>query len=180
MNPTEKQDQRHKTIDLRLLSLIYGLWSIVLSLSLVAGCKEKGTKGGLDFTLKALDGAEWTLSKQRGKVVIIDFWATWCRPCLQSIPVFNAVYDKYKEEDVSVIGVVLDGEQALRRFLQQHKISYPVLIGTEDVARRYGIQAIPTTYIIDKSGSVASKHVGLSADFQETLEKEIEKLLKED
>lgn len=149
------------------------LMTVLLSVS----CEKKESENPLDI-LKDLEGNEYTLSGQKGKVVIIDFWATWCRPCLQSIPIFISLYDKYKDQGLLVLGVGLDKEESLRRFAKQYNISYPILVGNQEVARKYGVQAIPTTCIIDKNGNLADKHVGLIPGMQEALEEKIESLLK--
>ncbi|MCK4308146.1 TlpA family protein disulfide reductase [candidate division WOR-3 bacterium] len=163
----------------RLCALL--LMAVLLSVS--CGKKEKEPKGTnqknpLDFTLKDLEGNEYTLSGQKGKVVIIDFWATWCRPCLQSIPIFISLYDKYKDRGLLVLGVGLDKEESLRKFAKRYNISYPILVGNQEVARKYGVQAIPTTCIIDKSGNLAKKHIGLVPGMQKVLEEEIKSLLE--
>ena len=162
--------------------ILLALIAVVLGL----GCDKKGSrtkkeettdKDKPNFTLEALQGNEYTLSKLRGKVVILDFWATWCGPCRKSIPVFNAIYDKYKDKEVLVLGIGLDDKEAIKKFVQTTPINYPVLIGSQEVARTYGIRAIPTTFIIDKEGIVTARHLGLLPNMQSTLEQEIERLI---
>ena len=151
---------------------------IVLVVALFVGCEKKEVEvNPLDFVLKDLQGNEYTLSKLKGKVVIIDFWATWCRPCQQTIPIFNALYDKYKANGVLILGIGLDKEESIRRFTEYNKIDYPVLIGSQEIAKNYGISAIPHTFIIDKHGKVASHHIGFLPNLKTLLEKEIESLI---
>ncbi|MBI4722105.1 MAG: TlpA family protein disulfide reductase [Candidatus Stahlbacteria bacterium] len=151
---------------------------VILVVVLFVGCEKKAAEvNPLEFALKDLQGNEYTLSKLKGKVVIIDFWATWCRPCQQTIPIFNALYDKYKDKGVLILGIGLDKEESLKRFTEYNKISYPVLIGSQEIAKTYSISAIPHTFIIDKKGKVASHHIGFLPDLQTLLEKEIESLL---
>ncbi len=160
---------------------VLGIMTVLLSV----GCEKKNKKSNevsqkntLDFTLNDLEGNEYTLSKQKGKVVIIDFWATWCGPCLQSIPIFSSLYDKYKDKGLIILGVGLDKEESLKKFAQQNSISYPILVGDQKIATKYGVRAIPTTCVIDKKGNLAEKHIGLIPGMQQILETEIEALLK--
>lgn len=166
---------------------------IALSIFMVAGCDaaKPGIKQGLkpkesasaapDFNLTTVvEGNKITLSALKGKVVIINFWATWCRPCRKEIPGFIKIYERYKTKEVEIIGISLDrmsgGDMA--SFIQQYNINYPVVFGDNKVTEDYGgIRAIPTTFIVDKKGTIRSKHIGYTS--QEVFEEEIEKLLKE-
>jgi thiol-disulfide isomerase/thioredoxin len=138
---------------------------------------QKATKSGMDFTLLDLEGKEYTLSKQKAKVTIVDFWATWCGPCVASIPIFNELYEEYKNKGLLVLGVGLDKEDALKKFLGQHKIDYPVLVGSRETAMKFAVRAIPSTFIINGQGEIVSRHVGLAPDLKATIEEEIKKLL---
>jgi peroxiredoxin len=158
---------------------LFFLCLIVVLVKLNCSKKDESPKKTnlLDFTLKSIDNNEYTLNQLKGNVIIIDFWATWCRPCILSIPIFNELYEKYKDKGVLILGIGLDEERAIRQFVERHKISYPVLIGTSEVSRKYGIRAIPTTYVIDKKGKVAARHVGFMPNLKNILEQEIKKLL---
>jgi len=145
------------------------------------GAKEAGSrKPAADFTVKTLDGNSLRLSSLKGKVVLLDFWATWCPPCRAEVPHFKKLYDQYKGKGLEIIGLALDeeGEAAVRPFAQQNGIHYPLAIGSQDLAQSYGgIFGIPTTFLIDKQGKIAQKYVGYheKAEF----EKEIQALLAE-
>ena len=131
-----------------------------------------------DFVLKDIDGREVQLADYRGKVVVPNFWATWCQPCRIEIPWFNEIYDRYRSKDVVILGISLDegGAKDVRPFLKDTPIHYPILLGTEDVAERYGgIFGIPTTIIIDRDGKIAKKHLGLTD--KEEIENSIKELL---
>lgn len=152
---------------------------ILCLLTILLNCEKNGEKSNpMNFTLNDLvEGNEYTLSKLKGKVVIIDFWATWCKPCQATIPIFKVLYDKYKDKGVLILGIGLDKEEDLRRFIQLHQINYPVLVDNKEIAKKYKIYAIPTTYVIDKRGNIVSHHIGLIPQMQATLEKEIKSLL---
>jgi len=131
-----------------------------------------------DWHLNDVDGKPVKLSDFRGKVVILDFWATWCPPCRAEIPGFVALQKKYADKGLTVIGVSLDeqGASVVKPFMQRFSMNYPVVIGNDKVTAEYGgISAIPTTFIIDREGNVVRAHEGF-AD-QATFESEISPLL---
>lgn len=116
-----------------------------------------------DFTLIDSEGKTIKLSDFRGKVVILDFWATWCGPCRMEIPGYVKLYDKYKDQGLQIIGVSLDqdGWTPVRPFMQQYNIDYPIVLGNNQIVAAYGgINAIPTTFLINKEGQVVTKKIG--------------------
>jgi thiol-disulfide isomerase/thioredoxin len=116
-----------------------------------------------DFTLNLTNNKEIKLSDHKGKIVIIDFWATWCGPCRRGIPDLVDIQKKY-EKDLVIIGISLDTETKpdVIPFMKQYKINYPIAYGTMEVVTAYGnIQAIPTSFIIDQSGKIVDKQIGL-------------------
>ncbi len=117
-----------------------------------------------DFTLKDLDGKDFSLSSLKGKVVILDFWAVYCPPCRDEIPSFINLYETYKEKGLEVIGVTVDREASkVKTFMETNKISYPILFSSKEILEAYGgIQAIPTTFIIDRNLKIVDKHVGFA------------------
>ncbi|GMU95244.1 MULTISPECIES: TlpA disulfide reductase family protein [Ignavibacterium] len=121
-------------------------------------------KKAADFKLKTLEGKEIRLSDYRGKIVIIDFWATWCPPCRKGIPDLISLQEEFKK-DLVVIGISLDQQNTikdLKPFIENYKINYPVVLGDEKVVKDYGgISAIPTSFIIDQKGNIVDSHVGL-------------------
>lgn len=132
-----------------------------------------------DFALKSLDGKTVKLSDFKGKVVIIDFWATWCPPCRKGIPDLISIQNEFKK-DVVIIGVSLDNEKTIKDvpgFAKQYGINYPIVYGNQKVVDDYGgIQGIPTAFIVDKKGNVADMHVGLVP--KDTYVNKIKELLK--
>ncbi|HUI29994.1 MAG TPA: TlpA disulfide reductase family protein [Candidatus Acidoferrales bacterium] len=116
-----------------------------------------------DFTLTSIDGKTIKLSDYRGKVVILDFWATWCAPCKAEIPDFIKLSSQYKSHDFQMLGVSLDegGLKEVAPFMKQLGMNYPVVLGTEEVVSAYGgIRGIPTTFVIDKNGFVRAVFEG--------------------
>lgn len=117
-----------------------------------------------DFALKSVDGKVVKLSDYKGKVIILDFWATWCPPCRKGIPDLISIQNEYKN-DVVIIGVSLDGDKTIKDvpdFIKQYGINYPIVYGDEKIVTAYGgIQAIPTAFVIDKKGNIVDQHVGL-------------------
>jgi peroxiredoxin len=118
-----------------------------------------------DFTLKDANGASVKLSDYRGKVVLLNFWATWCGPCTVEIPWFVEFEQQYKSQGLEVVGVSMDedGWTAIKPFVAEHKMNYRVLLGTDSVSQLYGgVESLPTSFIIDRDGKFAfSPHVGL-------------------
>jgi len=144
--------------------------SIVLCLGLIfllphCAKKEKESVSAPDFTLKTLDGQEITLSKLKGKVILLDFWATWCGPCRESIPHLVDLYKTYQKNGLEVIGMNLDrGDiETVRRFAKSMNIPYPIVSTPEEVSRNFGITGLPTAVFIDKEGKVREKIVGFNA-----------------
>jgi thiol-disulfide isomerase/thioredoxin len=144
--------------------------SIVLCLGLIfllphCAKKEKESVSAPDFTLKTLDGQEITLSKLKGKVILLDFWATWCGPCRESIPHLVHLYKTYQKNGLEVIGMNLDrGDiETVRRFAKSMNIPYPIVSTPEEVSRNFGITGLPTAVFIDKEGKVREKIVGFNS-----------------
>ncbi len=128
-----------------------------------------------DFALKDENGATVRLSDYRGKVVLLNFWATWCGPCKIEIPWFVEFESKYKDQGFAVIGVSMDegGWDDVKPYLRRAKVNYRVVIGDEEVALKYGsVEALPTSFLIDREGLIAAVHVGLvpKSDYQKSIE----------
>lgn len=124
----------------------------------------KAVKGQLapDWQLSGFDGKPIKLSDFKGKVVLLNFWATWCAPCRKEIPTLVALQKEHGERGVAVIGVSLDqgDPAAVQSFASRMGITYPVAIGNENVQTSYGVEAIPTTFIVDRAGNIVAVHQG--------------------
>ncbi len=152
--------------------------SLVLAVAFVflVSCSSKQTvsasgptpsanrKLAADFSLKDENGATVKLSDYRGKVVLLNFWATWCGPCGLEIPWFIDFEQKYKSQGFAVLGVSMDddGWSAVKPYVAERKINYRILMGNDSVAQFYGgVDALPMSFVIDKEGKVAATHKGL-------------------
>jgi peroxiredoxin len=135
---------------------------------------EKKREMAPEFTLSDVSGRPVRLSDFRGKVVLLNFWATWCGGCKVEIPWFIEFANKYKDSGFSVIGVAMDddGWKSVQPYLEEKKMNYPVVIGTGDLGKRYGLDSMPMTLLIDQSGRIASTHVGLvrKSDYKTEIE----------
>jgi len=117
-----------------------------------------------DFTAVDNSGATVRLSDFRGKVIVLNFWATWCPPCTHEIPWFVEFQQKYGDAGLAVVGISLDddGWKSVSPFLLQMGVNYPVIMGDKQITRLYGgMNSLPATVIVDRSGRVAANHVGL-------------------
>ena len=133
-----------------------------------------------DFTLQDLEGKPISLSDYKGKVVFIDFWATWCPPCRLSIPYVEKLYEQYKDnEDFVVLGINLEeSKEDITKFMKKQKMNYPVLLSDKKVISNYKIASIPRFFLIDRNGEIYNKYVGFAPGVEELWQKDIEKLLK--
>jgi thiol-disulfide isomerase/thioredoxin len=129
------------------------------------------------WELKDLDGQVVKSSEFLGKVVILDFWATWCAPCKAEIPGFIALQKQYGDRGLVVIGVSLDdqGPVVVKHFMADFEMNYRVVLGDVALMQAFGGTAIPTTVIINRAGKIVARHVGFTP--RETFEKEIKPLL---
>jgi peroxiredoxin len=149
--------------------------AIVFALAL-AGCSKSAKETGSDvqgdsnrkkapnFSLKDANGDAVSLADYKGKVVLVNFWATWCGPCKVEIPWFVEFEQKYKDRNFAVLGISLDddGWKAVRPYVSDHKINYRMVLGSEVVSQQFGgVDSLPTTFILDRQGRIAASHVGL-------------------
>lgn len=155
----------------------------------VAGCSSQNTEQAVQkespikgarpapaFSLKDADGRTVNLADYRGKVVLLNFWATWCGPCKIEIPWFIEFEQKYRDKGFAVLGVSMDedGWSVVKPYVAAAKVNYRVLLGNDEVAQQYGgVDSLPTSFVIDRNGQIVAQHVGLvtKSDFEDDIVK---------
>ncbi len=165
---------------LRRIPILLGL---TVLLTMGCGNGSGAGKPAPDFLLEDISGGKVSLKGLRGKVVIIDFWATWCPPCLMSIPELVGLQEKYRENGLTIVGISVDdpgqvSDRDLAAFMEKTRINYPVARVNGRVLRDYfsndGNMAIPTMFLVDRQGMMVEKKVGFAPG---SVEKSIKKLL---
>ncbi|KGJ95014.1 TlpA family protein disulfide reductase [Colwellia psychrerythraea] len=157
--------------------------SLLVSLLLFAtnaNALELG-KPAPDFTLKSMAGTNLKLAEQRGKIIVINFWASWCGPCRKEMPVLQKFYNKYQDLGVSVWGINVEQEnQAGRDFLADLNLSFPILFDASNtISATYQVEAMPTTIIVDRDGLVRYAFKGYKPGYEKKYAKAIKKLIRE-
>ncbi len=169
-----------------------GSWGLILGMGIVAvvawspslrfmfgsptAAAERGSAN--DFSLPTLDGRTWNLADHRGRVVLVNFWATWCPPCRMETPDLVSLQSDYKTRGLDIVGVNMDEDQsAVGPFVARYRINYPVVLPRQPFALGDQIEALPTSILLDRNGRVARRYVGMISEA--AVRADIDKLLAE-
>lgn len=177
----------------RLAVCAVGLGCVMAAMSLAGGAVARAgmrhelgelidanaRKTAPDFTLADANGGTVQLSEYKGRVVLLDFWATWCHGCKTEIPWYTEFESRYKDRGLAVVGVSMDadGWKSVKPFIAENKMNYAVVIGNEALAGRYSVTNMPVTLLIDRNGKIADSHSGVVD--RAAWEQEIQELLSE-
>lgn len=177
--------QRSKARMLSSSALVLGVSIVMLFSAVAAFGQDKSAKKEIpkllpvgesapDWTLNDSTGKSRTLSEYRGKVVVMDFWATWCGPCKEVMPRMQKLFEKYQDRDVVVLGVDAWEQKDAVAFMQQKKFAYSLLLKGEEIAESYRVTILPSVYIVGVDGRVIYSHVGVDhKDLSDLIEKHL-------
>ena len=160
---------------------LHMILTLMLAIQPALGNRPTVGSKAIDFTLKTFDGKQVTLSSLRGKVVLLDFWASWCQPCREELPLLDILNKTYGRENFKVVTVNIDNHpKNAVKFLETYSIKLtPLWDQDKKVVSAYDVQKMPTTILIDKNGWIRYIHSGFEAEQFHTYKREIEILLKE-
>ena len=171
---------------LRYLWILIGAAGLLLAIALASRQRSPGHTGQLtrgspapEFSVITLDGKQLDLAGYRGKVILLDFWATWCGPCRDEIPLFVQLQDKYRDRGLQIIGISMDdGPEPVRQFYRDFHMNYPVALGGARLGELYGgVLGLPIAFLIGRDGRIYAKQLGPSSP--SLWEGEITRLLAE-
>lgn len=151
----------------------------LLCVSLAGAASVKGPAP--NFTLKSLSGKNLKLSEMAGNVVLINFWASWCGPCREEMPLLNALHKKYQPLGFTVLGVNVEEQtDKARGFLSNYPVDFPILLDKEnEVSRQYKVIAMPTTVVVDRDGNMRYLHEGYKPGDEKKYRQMVKKLVRE-
>jgi cytochrome c biogenesis protein CcmG/thiol:disulfide interchange protein DsbE len=134
------------------------------------------------FKLENLAGGFMTNEDLKGKVAVVDLWATWCHPCANEIPIYNRLYDAFRGQDVAIVGIAVESPRRdIPLKVRELAIKYPVLVGNDQTSQAFGrVNAFPTTVVISKEGKIYKRYVGTVANKEGKIKQDVEHLLAED
>jgi len=162
------------------LRTLIGITAVILMAApaVTAGMKETAAP---DFTLKSIDGENLKLSEYRGEVVLINFWASWCGPCRQEMPVLSELHDKYKALGFTVLGINVEEDSSkARKLLRDLPVSFQVLLDNKSVvSKQYDIVAMPSTVLVDRNGNMRYLHKGYKPGLEDVYLQQVRDLIRE-
>lgn len=165
---------------MKMNKLLVGIFCTVLAATSLASSGLTG-QAAPDFALKSSTGENLRLSEYRGDVVMVNFWATWCGPCRQEMPLLDELYSRYQRVGFSLLGVNIDDDSSkAMSMVEELGVSFPVLFDArKDVSRLYEVDAMPVTVLIDREGTVRYVHHGYKPGYEEKYLEQIRSLLRE-
>jgi peroxiredoxin len=168
----------YRTIRQGLNGLMLSGW--MLAMPAIALAVTEG-EAAPDFTLKSRSGENIKLSELRGNVVMVNFWASWCGPCRQEMPLLDQLYDRYKDMGFTLLGINLDEEPgAADKVLKEIPVKFPILYDAKNqVSQDYQVKAMPSTFMIDRDGKVRHLHKGYMPGYEDDYQQQIRNLLRE-
>jgi len=154
-----------KKTALIIIAAIIALSLGVTARHLFSSAEKPGVSALPGFTLPDLSGQQRNIAEWQGKVLVINFWATWCPPCLKEIPGFVALQEQYADQGVQFIGIALEDKEPVAKYAAENKINYPILLGGDNgvtLAHQLGnsVDAVPYTLIVDRQGQIINRHPG--------------------
>lgn len=161
--------------------ILLWMFSLVLSVSMVAVHAAEMKKPAPDFTLKSRSGKNLRLSDFRGQVVMLNFWASWCGPCRQEMPLLEEMSKKYSRLGFTLLGVNVDEDSSKGlKLLEKIPVTFPILFDNKsEVSEMLNVDAMPTTYLIDRDGNIRFHHRGYKPGYEQSYEKQIKQLVRE-
>ena len=145
--------------------------------SVAGGAGDPADTMAPDFTLQSVDGEPFRLSETNGKIRLIDFWATWCAPCREEVPMLNDLQADYGDRGLLILAITDEETGLVRDFMQEYGVEYLNLIGTEEIAEAYGVLGLPAAYLVDAEGRLVKSFLGPKP--RRVLVEQIEALLDE-
>jgi peroxiredoxin len=163
-------------LKISLLAVFFGVSAQVLHAS-----PELAGQAAPDFVLKSASGNNLRLSEYRGEVVMINFWATWCGPCRQELPLLDELYGRYNKVGFSLLGVNIDDDSSkAMQMVEELGVSFPVLFDKQkEVSKLYAVEAMPVTVLVDREGTIRHIHHGYKPGYEQDYLNEIRSLLRE-
>nr|WP_246125015.1 TlpA disulfide reductase family protein [Exilibacterium tricleocarpae] len=154
---------------------------MALSVLPVQASSEKLTGAAPDFTLKTRGGPNTRLKELRGEVVMINFWASWCGPCRQEMPILDDLYKRYSRAGFTILGVNVEADtREADRYLKEVNVSFPILYDTQSkVSKMFDVDAMPTTVMVDRNGNMRYLHRGYKPGYEVDYRKQIKELIRE-
>ncbi|MEW8390570.1 MAG: TlpA disulfide reductase family protein [Candidatus Thiodiazotropha sp.] len=158
---------------------------ILVTVCLVFACGDalaaKAQPMAPDFTLKSREGVNIKLSELRGQVVMVNFWASWCGPCRQEMPLLQQLFERYQSLGFSLLGVNVDEDRAAAdKMLKDLPVSFPILYDDRSkVSKEYQVKAMPSTFMVDRDGRIRYLHKGYKPGYEEDYQQQIRELLRE-